>query len=74
MTDKPKYMYEVNHLSRHADPVHFQVILGQLDDEAPGHHLNTAAAEALAMPPSKRGWREAIVRTRRSMLDQDPED
>lgn len=67
MTEKPKYMYAVGALNKHANPAHFQVLLAQLDDELPGHHLNPAAAEALAMPASKRGWRNVILETREGL-------
>jgi hypothetical protein len=62
--EKQQFMYAVGALNRHANPAHFQVLLAQLDDELPGHHLNPPAAEALAMPPSKRGWRTVILQTR----------
>ncbi|MEW5859266.1 MAG: hypothetical protein AB1861_18090 [Cyanobacteriota bacterium] len=67
MTDKQQFMYAVNHLSRHADPQHFQVLLARLDDELPGNPINVAAAEVLATPPKKRGWQTAILETREGM-------
>lgn len=66
--EKQQYIYSVGSLNRHANPAHFQVLLGQLDDELPGHYLNPAVAETLAMPESKRGWRQAIVNTRTSLV------
>lgn len=63
-----QYIYAINSLSKHVNPAHFQVLLAQLDDELPGHWMNPPAAEALAMPPSKRGWRQAIIDTRTSII------
>jgi hypothetical protein len=65
--EKQQYIYAVGSLSRHANPAHFQVLLAQLDDELPGHYLNPAAAEVLAMPASKRGWRTVILQTREDL-------
>lgn len=69
MTDKQQYMYAVGALNKHANPAHFQVLLAQLDDELPGYYLNPAAAEALAMPASKRGWRTVILQTRDALKE-----
>lgn len=62
--EKQQFMYSVGALNKNANPAHFHVLLAQLDDELPGHPLNPAAAEALAMPAGKRGWRTVILQTR----------
>ncbi len=69
MTDpKQQYMYEVKALSKHANPALFQANLAQFDSELPGHWINPLAAEAMAMPPNKRRWRNAIIETRESIV------
>jgi hypothetical protein len=67
MSDKQQYMYAVKGLNRHVNPMNFQITLAQLDDERPGDLMNPAVAEAMCIPPSKRGWRQSIIDTRNAV-------